>query len=350
MKIKFICIIVVSIFFCDSCKNINTKLEYEEPVFEDETNVDVNIINNKFLFNQGKILVVDSLIIYGGLTDVSDKAFHIFSKNTGEYLLSFGNIGRSKGEISGPRSFSLDKERKLLYLYDVNLGKAVSYSLEKVLNGDNDYAKELKLPEIMNNIVSQHFFYLKNSFLGCYSNSGRFLVCSENDSITCNDFYPTLDEPKQYKKVEHQYFFYLGCMSVKPDGDMFVHATRNGCIMEIWKNEGTIISPYIVKGFYKPNYISSNRDLNYPQVLPNMDDPHGISLLSCTNKYIYALFNNVPTVSSNKIAVFDWKGNPKIIYETNRIFYSFDADNDNSIYALARNEKGNIELIVVPLK
>lgn len=339
---------ILFVFFCHSCRNNNCTLEYVEPSFEKELEINVDVLNNDFLFNIGSIKVVDTLIIFSGATDVSDKAFHIFSKNTGKYLTSFGNIGRAKGELTQlSAGFSIDKERRIMYVFDTNQGKTITYSLDKVLSGNPDYAKEIHLPDIVTNVSSTRFFYLKNSFLVGYPYCGRFLVCSETDSITSNDFYPTLDEPEQYKQVEHRYFFRLGCMSVKPDGDMFVHATRGGCILEVWKYDGKTLSPYIIKGFFKPNYLSTNRDMNYPTVRINTDDPYGISALSCSNQYIYAIYDNNPGGWSKKIAVFDWKGNPQKIYVTNHNLMTIDVDNDNAIYALAIDEDGNIELVSI---
>lgn len=343
---------IITLIFCNSCKgNKNNELEYAEPVFEEEINTNIKVLNNSFLFNFGYIGVVDTIIIYSGRTDVSDKSFHLFSKNNGKYLISFGNIGRAKGEKSQPGGgFSIDKEKKIVYVFDNALGKAISYSLDKVMSGDMDYAKDIYLPDIVNNVASHQFLYLKKSFLVGYSRSARFLISTERDSITCSNFYPSLSEPEPYKKVERQYYWSLGCMAAKPDGDMFVHATRNGCILEIWKNNGNSISPYIIKGFFKPNYQSEARDMNFPRVLPNMDDPYGISVLSCTNQFIYAKYNNLPSKSSNKIAVFDWKGNPKKIYIANRDINTFYVDNDKVAYGLANNDNDNIELITIQLK
>ena len=352
MKASRIILMVLTIVLGNSCGGShNNKLEYVEPVFEEELNANSKVLNNSFLFGYGSIKAVDTLIIYSGASDVSDKNFHLFSKKTGKYLSSFGNIGRSKGEISLPSAgFTIDKERGEIYVFDSNLRKTVSYSLDKVLSGDNDYAKDIELPGIVNNVSSSQFLYLKGAFLAGYSRSGRFLVCSEKDSVTCSDFYPSLDEPEQYKKVEKSYFFYLGCMSAKPDGKMFVHATRSGCVMEIWKNNGTSISPYVIKGFFKPDYVSLNRDMNYPTIRPNADAPYGISSLSCSNQYIYATYNESPTKWTNKIAVFDWKGNPQRVYVVNDRIMSFDVDNDNAIYALTIKDGENIELITIPLK
>lgn len=346
--VERIIILVLIFFFSISCRNANGTLEYVEPGFEKESIVNVKVMNNHFMFNIGSIKVVDTLIIYSGATDVSDKAFHIFSNNTGKYLTNFGNIGRAKGELTQlSAGFSIDKERRIMYVFDTNQGKTITYSLDKVLSGNPDYAKEIHLPDIVTNVSSTRFFYLKNSFLVGYPYCGRFLVCSETDSITSNDFYPTLDEPEPYKIVEHRYFFQWGCMSVKPDGDMFVHATRGGCIMEIWKYDGNTISPYIIKGFFKPNYLSYNRDMNYPSVRINSDDPYGISALACSNQYIYAIYDNIPNSWSNKIAIFDWNGCPQKLYVTNHKFMSIDVDDNNDIYALAIDDDGNIELVSI---
>ena len=347
MKRSFLSFLVIGVLFINTnCKNNNGELNYEEPCFPQVINLETKNLNDSFLFSSGDVEVVDSLIICSGMVDVSEKAFHLFSKNSGRYITSSGNIGRSRGEISQPwRSFTVDKQQRTIYVFDSPQQKVVSYSLDKVIAGKIDYSKEISLPCLVNNISSHHFKYLRNSFLVGYTLYDRFLVCSETDSITSSNFFPKLHEPEGYLQVEHQYYFYLGCMAVKPDGNMFVHATRGGCVFEIWNNDGTTISPKIIKGFFKPNYNSSYREYKYPMVMANEDDHFGIGALYCTNDYIYANYYNNSSEMPNQIAVFDWKGLPQKMYVTDRSIISFAVE-EQKVYALALNdETKNIELI-----
>jgi len=343
-----------AIGLCCSCTNKEGtgKVEYSEPVFEIETNAEMKVLNDSFLFNYGCLKVVDSLIIYSGITDISDKTFHVFSKNTGKYLTSFGNIGRAFGEISlqGPK-FSIDKNSNTMYVFDSMLKKAVSYSLDEVMAGNADYVKELILPSAMSNVVSSKFFYLKdNTFLGSYTYSDRFLICSEKDSMAASNYYPSLGvETEDYTKIEEAYYLFTGAMSVKPDGNMFVHATGRGCVLEIWENNGTNVTPHVIKGFFKPNYNTRDKESRFPTVMPNSEDPLGVYALSCTDKHIYAVYDNMATSSRDKIAVFDWKGNPEQIYLTSAHIEAFDVDNDKTAYVLNQKEDGSIELAYVAL-
>ena len=351
---KIIFLMAIAIGFCSSCTNkeSNGKMKYSEPIFEKEINADMKVLNNTFLFNYGCLKVVDSLIVYSGITDISDKNFHVFSKNTGKYLTSFGNIGRAFGEISmqGPK-FSIDKNNKTVYVFDSMLKKTVSYSIDKVLAGNVDYVKEIVLPSAMSNVVSSKFFYLKDdTFLGGYTYSDRFLICSEKDSIAASNFYPDLGvETEDYKKIEEAYYLFTGAMSVKPDGSMFAHATGRGCVLEIWENNGTNITPSVIKGFFKPNYITRDRESRFPTVLPNSEDPLGIYALSCTDKHIYAIYDNMATSTRGKIAVFDWKGDPEKIYQTSARIEAFDIDNDKTAYILNQKDDDSIELVSVAL-
>lgn len=351
-KISYICWVASIIVINSGCGNNHlTSQDYEEPIFGQEIQTDIKLLNEDFIFSPGKIGVVDTLIVYSGRTDIADKAFHLFSKISGEYITSFGNIGRARGEVSqASRGFSLDKERGILYVHDAAMGKTLSYSLSKVLAGEMDYVNEIHLPGFGNNIYSFYFLYLKDSFLAGYTGTDRFLVCSETDTIASSDYYPELAEKKRYKAIEQQYYFNAGSMAAKPDGDMFVHATTCGCIMEIWKNEGSTIHPCAVKRFFKPNYLTIDRDQDAPQVQINDNDPMGISSMSCTNQYIYAKYNNTPGYNTNKIAVFDWDGNPCVMYITNNNIATFDVDEDDTVYALAfENEDSPLKLIAIQL-
>lgn len=156
MKLKVLILATVGAGICLSCKNGNEQLDYKEPVFKEVVNPNIKSLNSSFIFGNGSIRVVDTLVIYSGLTDISDKNFHVFSKNTGKYLNSFGNVGRARGELSVlAAGFSVDKENRMLYVFDANLDKTLSYSLNKVMDGDNNYVNEINLPDIVSNISSK---------------------------------------------------------------------------------------------------------------------------------------------------------------------------------------------------
>lgn len=337
------------VLLISSCNNNSTpQIDYCEPIFENEIEVSISPLNTNFIFEPGTINVVDSFVIYDGRTNISDKVFHIFSKNTGSYITSFGNVGRAYGELSQNIGYTTDKKNRVIYAFDNATRKTLAFSLEKIIAGEKDFVKEIHLPSIMNNVYSQYFLRLDNAFLGGYTEH-RFVLCSDKDSITCSDLYPELDEPQKYKHVERMYYEYLSCMAAKPDGRMFVNATRSGCILEIWKYDTKNIKLCIAKGLFKPNYNSFDRDLNYPRVTANNDAPYGISFIQCTNKTIYALYNNIPSRGTNTIATFDWKGIPQQLYKLSNNIISFDIDsNEKTAYALINNN-GEFELVTFSL-
>ena len=344
---KFFIIAGIAMFFCIGCKDRTAKPEYAEPDFGKEIKADISTLNTDFLFSYGSLKVIDSLIIYSGVSDISDKTFHVFSKNTGAYITSFGNIGRAQNEVSQPAmGFTLDKERKILYVFDNPQRKTVAFSLEKIIAGANDYAREVKLPSCVANVRSKNFLYLNNSFLAGYTYNDRFLACTENDSITSSNIYPKLDEPSEYKNVEESYFLFTANMAAKPDGCKFVHATSSGCILEIWNFDGKNLKQETVKRFIKPDYEVRDRDMPYPMVIPKSTVP-GIMSVACSDQHIYANYNDVTPEPSGTIAVFDWKGSPKKKYLVGKKILAFDADGDDAVYALVIDADENIELIKI---
>lgn len=114
---KFILVAGIAMFFCIGCKGRTATPEYAEPDFGKEIKADISTLNTDFLFSYGSLKVIDSLIIYSGVSDISNKTFHVFSKNTGAYITSFGNIGRAQNEVSQPGlEFTLDIERSCTFL------------------------------------------------------------------------------------------------------------------------------------------------------------------------------------------------------------------------------------------
>jgi len=68
-------LLAIDIAICCSCINTGNKgnLEYNEPTFEKEINTGVKVLNDSFLFNYGCLKVVDSLIVYSGITEPQNR-------------------------------------------------------------------------------------------------------------------------------------------------------------------------------------------------------------------------------------------------------------------------------------
>lgn len=337
------------ICFLYSCNSNNKNIiKYSAPNFTNELDVNSEILNKDFIFDIGRINLIDTFLICSGKTNINNNSFHIFSTRSGTYLNSFGDIGQGPGEISSAiTGFSVDTKNKIVYAYDLGQYKLVSFSINDVLNNDL-YAKDVYFPHQFDDINSHQFLFLKNDeFLVGYSRLNRFVKTSLTDTITTTNTYPKLEEPQNFEKVEHAYFSYLGSMKVKPDGKKFVHATRSGCIMEIFDCSENSIKPLKTKRFFKPVYESKYRNMNFPYVGKSANAVNGIENISCTNEYIYANYNeNTGENTFNQIAVFDWDGNPiKLLSFKDKVISVVLEENNHIGYALVWDSEDDVNLI-----
>jgi len=344
---KIFSVLLIVYFLC-YCSSNNDIIKYSAPNFKNELEINSEILNEDFIFDIGRISLMDTFLICSGKTNINNNSFHIFSKHSGIYITSFGNIGQGPGEISSAiTEFNVDTKNKIVYAYDLRQYKLVSFSINKVLN-NNSYSKDLILPHQISDINSSHILYLNNNeFLIGYSRLNRFVKTSTNDTIASINIYPILSEPDGFEKVEKSYFSYLGSMAAKPDGGKFVHATRSGCIMEIFDCSDRKIHILNTKGFFKPIYESKYRNENFPYVAKSSDAVNGIENISCTDKYIYANYNgNIGDNAFNQIAVFDWYGNPiKLLSFKDKVISTVFEENNRVGYALVWDCEDDVNLV-----
>ena len=350
-KVLGVSLIICLLYSCSG--NQQEGMKYVAPVFKKQLNVKAKTLNDDFIFDIGRIHLMDTFLICPGKTDINNNCFHIFSKRSGDYIKSFGDIGQGPGEISSIiRGFCVDDKNMMVYVFDLGQNKYVSFSINDVLNNEL-YAEDIYFPYLLDNILSYNFLYLNNEeFLVGYSRLNRFVKTSLEDTIATTNIYPELDEPRDYKKVEEAYFFYLGCMAAKPDGKKIVHATRGGCILEILDCSGNKIQPLQTKRFFKPVYDSSHRNANYPYVSKSDDAVNGIVSISCTNKYIYANYSdNKGENAFNQIAVFDWDGNPvKMLSFEDRVISAVFEEDNHTGYALVWDSDDDVNLITFKIE
>ena len=332
------------ILICISCSR-NTD-EYNAPVFKETVEVALEVLNDDISFTYGAIDCIDTLLIISNKTTLNKNTFHIFSANSGKYIKSFGSVGRGPGEtfFTAP-DFSIDYNSRIVYVYDTNLRKLIEYSFNKIVEGDSHFWSETTMPASEKNHILTTKFYSLNNGIFLWSNN-RFAIGNTSTVLSVYNEYPELDEPEEYKKVEHSYFRHLSHMSTSPDKSKFVNATYSGCILETFSIEHNNIKQIAINRFFKPLYTCSNRDANFPYLLPSDDAMGCIMIMRCTDEYIYAIYSDIPKECSYKsIAVFDWNCQPiKLLSFEDKIQYMYVLPGDKAGFALAEREDGTVYL------
>lgn len=354
MKSKFIFLLFsLYILFIQCKKNADSEDKYIAPVFSETKEIIGKKMNSSFIFDFGRINHLDTMIISSGKTDINDYVFHLFSKTSGKYIKSFGTIGQGPGEITLPISgFSTDIKNNKIYCYDARQHKLVEYFIytnnDEIIVASND---DVFPPQIQNASGERVFSLRENEFLTAYNGSidasYRFIKTSFEDTISTYNQYPRLSEPEEFIRVEYSYFSYFGTIAVKPNGKKFVHATRSGCILEIFDCSEEI-KPLKTKRFFEPSYKPPKRkDTRFPLVQKGDNSINGITNIFCTDKYIYATYSDSRGENNyNQIAVFDWNGDPvKLLLFSDSIISFVVENNDEKGYALVRDSNEDFCLI-----
>lgn len=354
MKSKYshLIYILLALSFLQCKKQADSTDSYSPPLFPEKKEVITKRLNDSFIFDTGRINLIDTFIICSGKTDINEQPFHIFSRKSGEYIRSFGQIGQGPGEITLPVSgFSTDQQQNKIFFYDLRQFKLTEYSLYHTENEINVNAKDYTLPPEIRNIRGDRFISLGNDqFISAYNSSFdvsyRFIKTSLDDTIRTYNQYPRLSEPEEFIRVEYSYFSYMGALATKPDGKKFVHATRGGCILEIFDCSDWI-KPLKTKRFFEPAYKAPRKDTRYPFIQWDSNSINGISVIRCTDTYIYAIYSDSRGENTyDQIAVFDWNGDPVKLFSFENGIISFVIENnDKKGYALIRDPDHDVCLV-----
>jgi len=298
-------------------------LAFSPPVFPETKQVAVTPLPNDFLFNGSLSLDMEDMgdfMVVCGFHE--NKYFHVFEKESGAYVKSFGSYGRGPGELPNLPQIRFNQNDSILYVFqDRNaLNDFWHYKAENVLYGNRVFPVWEDQIRLFQDEGAQYpgaawdFLAWQDKRLFARNRLHRFEVQDTlGNTLYLYDNYPVVPLQKESDSSDfHNSYIHAG-LALKPDGSRFVIASRYGCIMEVFTIDTSgKIEKEIEKRFYPPiiadNQTRSPRYLSEGQVL-------GINELSVTDELIFAKYNGnkyAPRVLNppKTIAVFDWSGNP----------------------------------------
>ena len=332
------CFYCCAIFLLVACNTqMHDNKAFVSPVFPESKQVTVIPFPDDFLLG-GSFLMEDmgEFIVIG--TKHDNKFLHIFDKETLVHTKSFGTFGQGPGELIGAPKIRVNEDNSVLYLFQhySGMNDYWVYDVEHLLH-DNAVlpARKAKI-ELFRDEEAQYpgyandFLAWKDKRLFAGSRMHRLEVQDTlGNTLYLYDKYPTviLSDTTAFQST-----YSHSSLALKPDMSRFVIASRVGCIMEIFTidTSGKIVKE-IEKRFHPPIFAVNRRMVE----LSNGKTIIGITDLSVTDELIYAVYNgNAYTLEagdfSKKIAVFDWSGNPKLIYILDWKIYDFLVDTQRS--------------------
>lgn len=332
----------VLLFFIVSCKGVPS-MEPSEPIFQRQEQLTYEVFNSDFDFvSPRQLIVYDSLLVVLDWLK-RDDCYHLFKKESGSYVKSFGAIGKAGGELMLPSKLIwYDKDE--FFTVDRTSSKIISYNLDSVLLNSYAYFNEFKYSvKDFEEIIG----ILGKRFIMSSSGDTRFELVEINDSLNTEELYNgypnVIGEEESW--VVNQLFRYDPCIQVSPDKSKMVYLTYVGAVAETFNLVGDSLASRATKCFIYPKIkvVRSWIETVSGETL------YGFTNVITTNDYIYALYcgkNDVDYVV-NTIYMFDWDLNAitKFSIDIDHLFcISYDSVT-GCVYGIGNDEEKNTHII-----
>lgn len=153
---RIIPIIISMIVFCQ-CNHNLSDITYEGGIPADKSyNPEAESLNDSFLFSWPRdILIIDSLLIVHDSYKQA-KGFHIFDKDTGTYLKSFGEKGRGPGEFLEVSSVNYCNDGHSVSVFDPNSKKVITFDIANIMRNVKPHYREyalMKSPNFVKQLI-----------------------------------------------------------------------------------------------------------------------------------------------------------------------------------------------------
>lgn len=329
-KFKIVSIILVFLFCACSGKNDITQLKIKNVLVPEKV---VNISDGCY----SEVLINDSLLILVSRCDTN--LFHVYNKNTLDFITSFGKKGRSPQEFFEPifyRNITTSvTSTSVLDFYDQNLAQNKRINFGNIAKGVNPY-------ECIESSILEHelFETYDLSYLGKNKVVGRkigecpglfFIDDLESKDRQWIDFIPNKGVDDLYKTNVYHGSLWSNTKNI-------MYASRNFDEVLFFNSNGILLKEHHFSKLKKP--VLSKTD-------PIVSTESMLYFLRAygTPNYCYALrvgrtgtdfYENFHAPTN--ILVFDWEGNLKNVYQHKYYPTSFCVDEEtNTMYCLIRS-------------
>ena len=255
-----------------------------------------------------------------------------------KYLGNYIKKGKGPGEIVIPWSISKINENSFL-IYDVVKRSIIGFHLDSLNNDNCLFESKFQEKEVC---ASVHL--IKNDIYHTnYLNSNFRIFKSDTINKEEKGFGSLLNNYKNSPDIN----FAQACRAYLAYGNSkFISAYHFAPFFEIF-NEGnnkwkSIMAIDTNPLIYNDVMVGGNSNFEITE-----ETKIGFIDICTTNNYIYLLysgenFKNNQIDSANKVLVFDFEGNPKMLYTLDRNISSFEVYNDQFIYGLNLNVEAEL--------
>lgn len=309
MKTSLTLFTVVILLFSVSCGKTDM-ISYYFPKFLDSLNIEAKILNDTFIFETGYLSVSSEYVIYNGRTDINDKLYHIFDYN-GNYIRSFGEMGRGPGEISSNLHTGVIVDDSLYCVFDNALSKMAVFYLRQ------DSCYEIRADMSVPPVFPWLFMAIDENRHISFTRDIRFILSNNGDTISTYDEYPDLSKNNEKKNIKRGYFVYKSSHTLSREQERFAIATWGGALIQIFSFTNDKITLCNTLRILEPKFAIPASHINHPLPYIKSHDERGLYDLTSNGEYIYVQYLYSNDVTDSDILCFDWKGNPISILKLN---------------------------------
>lgn len=266
---------------------------------------------------------------------------HSYNKNTGEKVSESIKVGRGPGEGVNLRSMDYFEDEDNLFVFDKELCKTLVYHLDGK-TGEAIFKQEIQHP--LNGIINNcHHFEAGKCLYEGYLQGG-----DKNIRFTLSDGIEAIDTYSNYPEVDREcdmIAYQLASVKGFPEKGMVVSTTLYGAVLECFRIADDKIEQTAVRIIDKPEI-----DTSLPYVDIKAGHEYGFRMACPTNDYIYVAHLDSDAISCKEIYAFDWVGQEKIKYTTDRsVFLLCPGDNQDELFGISITLEGECALVNIDL-
>ncbi len=301
---------------------------------------------------QAKFAALDVIDQYLIVSDYypRDRLVHVFNKNSGKKIISFGKVGKGPSELLTSSRKILDPLNRNLWMGDIQRMKLWCFYLDSAISDANYVPWSIVLPRNIYPILdlstcrSEYFIIpsLRGDYLyGTYNRKGENTGIHGQNQIQGGVDIGFISDISRINTL------------VNPENNRMVVAYRYFDLIEIYD----LVSHTPLAEIRGPDHLKKNLQIKRGRENNNAINAYELGM-SSDERYFYCLYNGRPTRSGNEgipdvyyprtIHVFDWDGNPVARLILDREICSFALDRErNRIIAFAVN--GPFNFVEYPL-
>ena len=351
-RIRFLFIFSGIILGMSNCSP-KQEISFEPLIFPNTTHLEGQILDSSFIM--GKSYDIDyynQYILISAHTGEKEPLIHLFDKNEKKFFTSLLPKGRAPGERLTWGGIQVDHATGEALFFDSEAQRSTTFQIDSVHYSKKKWQEQITVYHFP--VYAYHITPLKNGYIiqggGEVSPQGKRprLSLFRNDSLI-DILYntPNVRFAENYLSIDQISTDFL--YSISPDKQRLVCQMTYGMILEFISIKKDRIIADTVRGFIKPIFELDRHKCVNPTEGKTI---YGLRDLYATNQYIYAIYiGNTVYKNSNRIAVFDWKGNPLHLFTTDYKLERLCVDETNrKIYATGITPQYENVLLEFPLR